>query len=481
MKTPLFLKRKWATKAGLLLLLTTTLPLTAGTTAPLPQPAPMNPQFLQYQHNKMLGTMRQQADTGHALGYIPPPVALPAPTNIARNSAINTALPSSYDLRTQNKLTPVRDQGACGDCWAHGAYSSLESKLKPAEIANFSEAHMNDTVGFDFGWCEGGNDSMSTAYLARWSGPVNDVDYPTPYQPMATANLPVRNHVQNVDFLPNRTGPLDNTAIKNALMTHGAVTVSFTWDDANYHPSNKTFYDPAGTTSTNHEVAIVGWDDNYPKTKFKTQAPGNGAFIVRNSWGTSWGNKGYFYMSYYDKSVRWPTVFNNAEPVTNYGRVYQYDPLGQTSYISYPSTTAWFANMFEAAATTNSIKAVSFYTMEPNTSYTVYVYNNAVAGQPRSGKLVATSQGSITYAGYHTVKLPTPATVTPGKLFSVVIQVSGSNLVPVEMPINGYSSQATAATGQSFVSTDGTSWSDILAIASWTNNTNVCVKAFANK
>lgn len=425
--------------------------------------------------------MLQQADTGQALGYIPPPVELPMPPiTIMRNSALATSLPASYDLRTHNKLTPVRNQGSCGDCWAHAAYSSLESSLKPAKVTNFSEAHMNDSHGFDFAWCDGGNDQMSTAYLARWSGPVNDAAYPTPYQSTVTATLPIRSHVQNVDFLPDRAGPLDNAAIKNAVMTQGAVAVSFTWADSNYRSNNKAFYDASGTAYTNHEVAIVGWDDNFPKSRFKKIPPGNGAFIVRNNWGTAWGEKGYFYMSYYDKSVGWPTVFNNAEPVNNYTRAYEYDPLGQTSYMYYPGNTAWFANIFTADTNTTTIDAVSFYTLAPGTTYKVFIYSPATAGRPRSGKLVATSTGSFTYAGYHTVKLTTPAAVTPGKRFSVVVRVSGDNHIPLEQPFNGYSSKASALAGQSFASSNGTAWSDITTW-SWARNTNTCVKAFAGK
>ena len=51
----------------------------------------------------------------------------------------------------------------------------------------------------------------------------------------------------------------------------------------------------------NHEVAIVGWDDNYSRTNFRNYASiGDGAWIVKNSWGSNWADNGYFYVSYYD-------------------------------------------------------------------------------------------------------------------------------------------------------------------------------------
>ena len=62
------------------------------------------------------------------------------------------------------------------------------------------------------------------------------------------------------------------------------------------------------------------------------QPPGNGAFIVRNSWGTGWGDAGYFYVSYYDTNFGYGenAVFDDAEPTSNYNAIYQYDPLGWT-------------------------------------------------------------------------------------------------------------------------------------------------------
>ena len=93
------------------------------------------------------------------------------------------------------------------------------------------------------------------------------------------------------------------------------------------------------TTSTNHEVTIVGWDDNYAATNFHGAAgapPGNGAFIVKNSWGTSFGDRGYFYLSYYDTSIQDVTAFT-AEPTSNYAAEYQYDPLGWVDNMGYGS------------------------------------------------------------------------------------------------------------------------------------------------
>ena len=129
---------------------------------------------------------------------------------------------------------------------------------------------------------------------------------------------------------------------------------------------NNAYYDNGSQPYGNHAVAIVGWDDSFDRNKFSPAAPGNGAFIIKNSWGTSWGEKGYFYISYYDTMVGYDELvaFTAPENPTEYTRIYSYDPLGVVGNMGYGSNTAWFANVF-TAQDNEQIEAVSFY----NASY----------------------------------------------------------------------------------------------------------------
>ena len=119
------------------------------------------------------------ADFGR--GYIPTPhmrQARPAGA-LPRIGSVAT-LPAKFDLRAQNGLTPVQNQGACGSCWTFGSLGSLESSLLRAtgQTNSFSEDHLNS---FGLGTCcQGGHRGMATAYLARWDGPVSATDDPYP-------------------------------------------------------------------------------------------------------------------------------------------------------------------------------------------------------------------------------------------------------------------------------------------------------------
>jgi C1A family cysteine protease len=99
-------------------------------------------------------------------------------------------------------------------------------------------------LGFDNRECEGGNYFMTTAYLARWNGPVDEVDAPYPYISMATPRVAVKKHVQDVWFIPDRAAPGKdyNTTVKTAIKSYGAVSVYFQWEDSGYNEANAAYY-----------------------------------------------------------------------------------------------------------------------------------------------------------------------------------------------------------------------------------------------
>lgn len=145
-------------------------------------------------------------------------------------------------------------------------------------------------------------------------------------------------------------------------MKYGGVSTGIYWN--NGYKNGSSYYCPS-VKNENHAVVIVGWDDNYSKDNFRETPAGNGAWIIKNSWGTGMGDKGYFYVSYYDDGIAKPN--SNTPSYTfilndtiRFDRNYQYDIGGKTDYLKLSTNTAWYKNVFNS---TNDeyLSAVSTY------------------------------------------------------------------------------------------------------------------------
>ncbi len=481
------IKRVWLIRGFILIGAAGFIALSFGQTGKEARRAPMNPEFQKYIIERtMLRALPRTAD-GHGLGEISGPAEV-SPVRPVLPQGLNQALPGSYDLRPLGKLTSVKDQGACGSCWSFATMGSMESYLMPAESADYSEQHLIDTAGFNVAPCEGGQIAMSSAYLARWSGPVGEIDDPYHYYSgTSLAATHPKKHVQNLIFYPPRASSSDNDYLKTAVATDGATYVSMWWSDVAFNDTYDSYYysNSSELNGGGHAVCIVGWDDNYPASQFNTTPPGNGAFIVKNSWGTSWGDSGYFYVSYYDTffARRWYNGGFRAEATNNYGGVFQYDPLGWVDQWGWssPYDVAWGANIFTAPVK-STISAVGFQTVSSNCSYEIFVYTGVAAGKPRSGSLKASTAGSVTFPGFYTIDLPNTVSVAAAQKFSVVVKFTTPGYyfpVPTEEKISYYSNAATAAKGQSFINLTGsigTAWQDISADTTY--RANCCIKAY---
>lgn len=450
-----------------------------------------NPDFVLCLEQAGGGAVPDMTCQGHGMGLIPPPVDLSYARG-ARTAAMIESLPAVYDLRDiPGKLPPVRDQGQCGTCWAFATFGSLESCLMPAEARDYSEWHLACNHGFDYAPCNGGNHFMSTACMARWSGPWSESN--CPYNPpncVPPSNLPEK-HIQDVVFIPDRAGFLDNDNIKQAVMDYGGVyTTLYMAGSADMHlyfnPTASAYYYYGTPQVETHAVCIVGWRDNYPASNFVTPPPGNGAFICRNSWGTGWGDGGYFYVSYYDVKIgRANAQYRYAEPWRDYfgySSYYAYDPLGWTDSYGFGGNQALYGCIFTSTQSWQLV-AASTYFAAPGTSYSLCVYLDPTT-DPRSGTYVAGKSGTG-HMGYQTITLDSPIPLGVNQKFGVSFCVYTPNCttpIPIERPINGYSSAATAVAGRSFVSSRCTGinlpWQDMTTLIA---NTDVCLKAFVNQ
>ena len=454
-----------------------------------PSAAPMAPDFLNFFEEGAQGS--SEGDIVN--GIVPSPLDL---SHVLPEGGETGAqgFPSRYDLRQESKLPAVRNQGNYGTCWAHAALGSLESGLLPARAEDFSEWHLayfaySGDVHFTRRsvpsgshpiFDQGGNSWQATALMARWNDPVPENVSPYGGDLPDGTEVPTL-HLTKVLYLPGlgalSSGGFSSDDIKQGVMEHGAVAGSMYWSDSLYRSSTLGFYSSTERT-TNHGILIVGWDDDYSRNNFNGTPPGDGAWLVRNSWGTWFGDDGYFYISYYDKSLEGGFVFKGGE-VDDFDRVYQHDPLGWVRSMGYGSETAWFASVFTASGEEN-LEAVSFYTAAPSSEYDLYVYTGVGTGFPTSGtRRVNGVSGVLDETGYHVVELPSAVTLSTGERFSVVVRLRTPGYgypVPLEDRIGGYTDDASAGAGESYISSTGSSWSDVTK--TFSSNANVCLKAF---
>ncbi len=438
------------------------------------QIAPVNKDFLKYQQEVKRGMLK---DDGEDIrnGLIPSPVT---PHGTAKTSAgrhIRLGLPSSYDLRNKNKMTPVRNQGPNGSCWAFAAYGTLESTLMP-EYNDFSEKNMRNRHGYDIEPDKGGNRYMSTAYMARWSGPIDESDDPYSPTDFWSPKLEPKKDLIKAVYLPDVINGNNMDTLKRAIIKHGAVESTIRGD--NTFLNRRTFAHYNYTSkATNHAITIAGWDDNYSRHNFKVKPKRNGAWLVKNSWGPNWGLNGYYWVSYEDRNIAKRNVQYFAQDKGEFDKIYQYDPLGETTSIG--GTRGYFANVFQTGNRAESINAVGVYVPNHNTNYKIYLVKNYRGTQSFANK-VEVKRGHFDYAGYYVVKFNNPVKVAAHTKFAPVVYFSSNSkyVIPVEKQISRYTSKARSSKGQSYTSSNGIDFHDLYNNNSL-RNTNVCVKAFS--
>ncbi len=389
-----------------------------------------------------------------------------------------TRIPTKYDLRNHGKVTPIRNQFDTGACWAFASLGALESALLPKETWDFSEDHLSLGHGYNLSQAKGGNYMIALSYLTRWSGPVLEKD--DPFNDKKTnAQAPVIKHLQEAQFIPSK----DYAGIKVAIMGHAGVQSSmhvsdltFTANTDYYNPTTASYY-YNGNKTINHDVVLIGWDDNYPKENFNIEPRRNGAFLAKNSYGTAFGKEGYFYISYEDIQIGTQNiVYTRIDNVDNYDKIYQADWLGFVGQIGYGEETAYFSNVYETQGP-EELKAVSFYATDETSTYEIYVVDN-YENTESFFDMRLIKRGSKTYGGYYTVDFETPIPVD-GR-YAVIVKITTPNS---EYPVaaefkkeNSWISTVNLKDGDGYMSYDGLKWDDVEE----TLNANVSLKAFTN-
>ena len=384
------------------------------------------------------------------------------------------SLPSRFDLRDWGWVGNVYDQGNKGACWAFGSVGALESALLKATGVqylfspnNLQNMELVYSKYGDIGLIEGGWIFTAPAYLLSWLGlQSSEVD---PYDEMGKISELIFDsddtiHVQDVIVIPGGTNTTD-VELKKAIMKYGALAIAY-----GSHGDSEPYYNPKTaacyyneTHSANHMVDLIGWDDNYSKDNFIITPPGDGAWICKNSWGTEFGQEGFFYLSYYDQSFLYLEYFDSRlfsgavgyifDNTIKYTINYQTDFGGLGSF---DENYTWYSNEF-TSLTYELLGAVGTYFNEPGVDYELKIYVN--------DELRHTQTGVSEYAGFKTIILDKYIPVIVDDIIKVEFK---SNSVPFATQTRQH-----LLANVSFVSRDGENWMDALDL-----NSTVCLKVY---
>ncbi len=395
-------------------------------------------------------------------------------------SADGRSLPYRYDLREKGRAPKVRDQGPYGTCWAFASLTALESSLLPEEELLLSVDHMNQNNSFTSSSKDGGQYTMAMAYLAAWQGPVYEADDPYGDGVTDRALTAVR-HVQEMQIIDGKN--LDG--IKKAVFQYGGVESciyttlqSADGESASYNPKTNA-YCYLGEEKPNHDVVIIGWDDHFARSNFRTPVADDGAFICQNSWGTAFGDDGVFYVSYYDTNIGMHSlVFTEIEESTNYDRIYQADLCGWVGQMGYKKESIYGANVYTAKSE-EDVAAAGFYTTDRDTRYKVYLVPEFTDPDSLNNRILV-AQGQFAYAGYHTVRFEQSIRIAAGRKFAVAVWLSTPNALrpmAIEYAADELTRQVALDDGEGYISAQGTKWAD----AKEKLNCNLCIKAYTRK
>ena len=448
---------------------------------------------------------------GYTINYINPiKYALNVTDTLASKYSLLDYIPENIVIRNQMNTN---------SCWAFGGLSSLETTLalsnyynnKPTQIYDYSERHVvyatsknfaNGVINphtFNKQPSTGGNQYILEAYLTSGIGAIDEAEMPFENNEnliniSKIQNKTVTSQIFDSDQFESSNTVANRNRVKQHIKNYGAVAVGIhganPYESNYYNNSTGAIYCNDSTKApVNHMVSIVGWDDNYSRTNFNSNCrpSSNGAWIIRNSWGTVLGNKGFMYLSYEDVNFGQMLYgIIKASDTVDYNNVYQYNYTGANGYLTVTTDTnkIYMATVFNKNTTsTEYIKRIGTWASEP-CKCRVYVNLNGSGMSNSDLQLVQLKEGNyetLDTVGYHTLELQQPLKINSSS-FVVVLEItplSGSNqfTVPIEAPMAGtWFSDVEISNNNFYTGNLNSTWK----VVSDENNVNLTTKVFTS-
>ena len=442
------------------------------------------------------------------------------------------AAPAKYSSVEQGYITPVKNQGQWGICWAFTSTAISEASL----IKEFPDKFKADTLDLSenllsymishpslYGKLNSSGDyatytsSSATDYLELggnvWNaglavmngiGPYYE-NSQYPYSSYGTPGIVNKSFTESEYYELRNSGAAkltgmyvaninqnnSNDQLKELILTYGAASLSYC-DTTNYGRTDGKFGDDGSSYyyycpeeyTSNHAVTVVGWDDSIPASAFKTAPAGNGAWLIKNSWGDDSRDDGYFWLSYYDKSimssgVAYDYTVDGADDY--YDTLYNYDGGNSSSWFGFGLSTMYGANVFTAEDASNITGAAVYTSKGMDIELSVYTGLKDKTNPTSGTKAATATKENIGYEGYYSLQFDSSVKVQKGDTFAIVAKItnnSGSARIYSEFGynMNGLTYTLNTNKGESYYTYDPDSFWDDCA-----NNkkNNLMIKAYA--
>ncbi|MBN1213554.1 MAG: T9SS type A sorting domain-containing protein [candidate division Zixibacteria bacterium] len=398
-----------------------------------------------------------ETDLPPGCGFIPPRMDLSHLTG-QKLPPTKSALvpPESFDWRDSSVVTSVKNQGSCGSCYAFTSIANIEAKVLVDGGASFDFSENNaKECNYSGSSCSGGN-FYEVANLVTQKGVVLET-----CDPYAASDVACNSSCSYIKTLLGWniicSDNIPSTAVlQDYIQNNGPVYTTMyagngdAWDTefGGYNGSYTLYY--AGSEATNHAVLIVGWDNSL------VHAGGTGGWIVKNSWGSGWGDNGYFTIAYGSANIgQWSSFAGDWKDFNSNETISYYDEAGWTSEFGAGNTTSWGLSSFTPAENVYLLR-VEFWTTDITTDVDVYIYDG-FNGSTLNGLLASQLNLSYSEAGYHSVLLDAPPEITSGnEIFAVVKFTNASYGYPVAVDVVG-----PAEPGKTYMSINGSTWYDM--------------------